>query len=90
MHYYINKINDNGNHWGDIEISLATDIFNINKENKKIRDENNNLKNLRFAKYINDNNDENKNLLILTIINNNYFCLLTIIILKLIKIIFLN
>ena len=74
MHDYINAINDDGNHGGDIEISLVYDIFNINiGEYIEIRDDNNNLHNLRFVKYINDNNDENKNLLILTNINNNHF-----------------
>ena len=73
MHEYINTIYD-GNHGGDIEISLVYVIFNINiGQYIEIRDENNNLKNLIFVKNINDFYDENKNLLILTNINNNHF-----------------
>lgn len=52
MHHYTNTNKVDGTNGGDIEISLAYEIYNINiGEYIEIRDENNGLNNLRFVKY---------------------------------------
>lgn len=70
----IDIIKNNGNFAGNIEISIAYELFEINiAEYKEIRNNNNEFINLSFINYINNDNNENKNLLILTNINNNHF-----------------
>lgn len=74
IHEYIYTINEISNHGGDLELSLAYELYHINiAEYKEIRDNNDKLISLNFVKYINDNNEENKDLLILTNINDNHF-----------------
>ena len=74
IHEYIETINEEGNYGGDFEISISYDLYNINISQYIIeKDINNNIINLKFAKYINDDNNENKNLLILVNESNVHF-----------------
>ena len=57
-----------------MELSIAYEIFNINIAQYLLeKDENNNIINLKFIKYINDDNSERKNLLLLINENRNHF-----------------
>jgi len=66
---YINNIQDNGNYAGDLEISTAQELFNINIAAYRWE---NNYK-LSFINFYNVDNNYKKNLLILIFINNNHF-----------------
>ena len=71
MHDYINTIKEDGNQGGDVELSIAYDIFNFNIDQYLvIRDSSSNTINLSFVKYINNENNEQKYLLIL--VNENH------------------
>ena len=62
------------NYEGDLELSIAYDIFNINIAQYLLeKDEDDNIINLKFIKYINDNNNERKNLLLLVNENRDHF-----------------
>ena len=77
IHDYIDIINEDRLFGGDLEISLAYDIFKFNIAiYKEERDINNNLFNLSFMHYINNDNNEKKDLCILTTIYNNHYNLL--------------
>ena len=70
MHDYIKTINEDGNQGGDVELSIAYDIFNFNiAQYLVIRDSKSNIINLSFVKYINNDNNEQKNLL--NLVNEN-------------------
>ena len=74
IHDYINTIKDIGNYGGDLEISIAYQLYNINiAEYTEVRDIYDNLLSLNFSKYFNDDNDEKKILLLITNYNNNHF-----------------
>ena len=74
IHEYIHTIKEDGNYGGDLELSIAYDIFNINIAQYLLeKDENNNIINLKFIKYINDDNSERKNLLLLINENRDHF-----------------
>ena len=70
---YIKNIKNDGEYGGDLEISLAYDIYQINiAEYKEIYDDDN-LINFCFIRYFNEGNNENRDLLFLTNLNNNHF-----------------
>ena len=74
MHQYIDSIKIEGNYDGDLEFSIAYGIFNFNiAEYLIIRDDNHQIKNLLFIKYLNNEQNENKNLIIFVNVNNNHF-----------------
>ena len=74
IHDYIQTIKDDGNFRGDFKLSIAYDLFNINIGQYLIeKDDNNNIINLKFIKYINDDNNEKKNLLLLVNENSAHF-----------------
>jgi len=55
MHQYIDSIKIEGNYDGDLEFSIAYGIFNFNiAEYLIIRDDNHQIKNLLFIKYLNN------------------------------------
>ena len=65
MNEYIDSIKIEGNFGGALEISIAYDIFNFNiAEYLIIRDNNAQIINLLFIKYINKDKNENQNLMI--------------------------
>ena len=74
MHDYIDSIKFEGNYGGELELSIAYDLFYINiAQYLIIRDTENNIINLSFVKYINNDQNEKKNLLILINENHNHF-----------------
>lgn len=59
IHEYISNINIANIYGGDIEISLAYEIYFFNLAvYKEIRDSEDNLFNLSFINYINNNNEK--------------------------------
>ena len=84
---YINHINQLGFYGGEIEINIASDLYNINIATyEQITDNNDKILGYKYIRYYNsERNDENKNLMILSNINNNHF---TLIIKKIFKKIF--
>ncbi len=59
IHEYISNINKANIYGGDIEISLAYEIYFFNLAvYKEIRDSEDNLFNLSFINYINNNNEK--------------------------------
>ena len=74
---YINHINQLGFYGGEIEINIASDLYNINIANYEQINNNNDNIGYKYIRYCNsERNDENKNLMILSNINNNHFTLL--------------
>lgn len=66
---YINRINNLGFYGGELEISIANQIYDINIATYREHD------NIGFStiRYYNNERDENRHLLILLNINNNHF-----------------
>ena len=59
---YINSIRLEGNYGGKLELSKAHTLYNINIGiYLEEYEENSELYNLKFCKYINEDNNENKN-----------------------------
>ena len=74
IHNYLDIMNEDRIFGGDLEISLAYDIYKFNiAVYKEKRDINGKLINLNFLYYINNDNNENKDLCILTTINDNHY-----------------
>ena len=75
---YVNHIQNSGFYGGEIEISIAVDLYNINIVTyNEIRDDNNNIMGYTYIRYY-DSNDgqENRHLMILTNRNHNHFNLI--------------
>ena len=71
---YINLINTEGFYGGELDLSIACSIYNINIATfREIYDNNNNLQGLSFINYYNNDGQENRHLLILTNIDNSHF-----------------
>jgi len=66
---YINNIQFDGGFAGDLEISIAHQLYDINIAVYQFNDDNN----LSFIKLYNDGRDNKKDLLILIYINNNHY-----------------
>jgi len=73
LHDYINMINTDDLFSGDLELSIAYDLYNSNiSVYNEILTEDNKLVNFQYLNYINNNNNENKNLIILLYENKYY------------------
>ena len=70
---YINNIINESFYGGELEIAMASSIYNINIATFEERNIGENFLGLSFIRYFNVSNDNNKNLMILSNINNNHF-----------------
>ena len=72
---YINHIREDGRFGGKLEISIASNLYNINMETYLEINNNNEIIGYNFINYYNNNNENNErqDLMILTNINNKHF-----------------
>ena len=72
---YINYIQNDGFYGGELEISVAAELYNINiAKYREILNDKNEIIGYRYINYYNHNdNNENRHLMILTNIDNNHF-----------------
>ena len=75
---YVNHIQSPGFYGGEIEISIAVDLYNINIVTyNEIRDDNNNIMGYTYIRYYDSiDGQENRHLMILTNKNHNHFNLI--------------